>query len=350
MGQPPPGGSGEPNLSARRGRWLRGLLALCSWLYLAAAVGLWLVLREADRWWPATLLQYSPRWTAALPLVPLLPAALLLRRRSLVPLLLAGGVVAGPYMNFCVPWDRITAGEPQGMAIRVMTCNMHYRAVDPTPLDDLVAGTHPDIVTLQEWSEKNSSALMAGKGWHVHLTPRLFLASRFPLRGFAKLGPHSDNPKGNVGRFELETPAGILTLFSVHLTSPRYGLYETILDRTNGPADIQANSGRRWEQSEFLAREARRVRGPLLLAGDFNTPPESAIYRRLWAPYTDAFAAAGWGWGYTFYGSHTMVRIDHVFAGQGWRCTRCWVGPDIGSPHRPVLADLVWTGENAPAD
>jgi endonuclease/exonuclease/phosphatase (EEP) superfamily protein YafD len=350
MDQPPPAGAADPTPPARRGRWLRGLLAVCSWLYLAVAVGLWLLLREADLWWPATLLQFSPRWTAALPLAVLLPAALLLRRRSLGPLLLAGLVVAGPYMGFCVPWDRIAGDEPQGMRVRVMTCNMHYHEMDSTPLDDLVAGAHPDIVTLQEWSHRNSSAVMAGEGWHVHRTVRLFLASRFPIRGLTELGFHSDCPKGNIGRFELETPAGVVTLFSVHLASPRHGLYEVVHDRARGPADVQASSDLRWEQSEFLAGEARQVGGPRLLAGDFNTPPESAIYRRLWAPYTDAFTAAGWGWGYTFYGSRTMVRIDHIFGGKGWRCTRCWVGPDVGSLHRPVLADLVWTGENAPAD
>ena len=45
----------------------------------------------------------------------------------------------------------------------------------------------------------------------------------------------------------------------------------------------------------------------------------------------------------------TTVRIDHVLAGKGWNCVRCWVGPNVGSPHRPVLADLVWTGTSGEA-
>jgi hypothetical protein len=190
---------------------------------------------------------------------------------------------------------------------------------------------------------------MSGKDWHVQRTQRLFVASRFPIRGFTLLGNHSDKPKGNVGRFELETPAGVVTLFSVHLASPRGGIYEVVHDKEEGPEDIQENSDLRRRQSEFLAREAARTPGPLLLAGDFNTPPGGTLYA-LWEPYTDAFAAAGWGWGYTFYGGRTMVRIDHVFAGTGWRCTRSWVGPNIGSPHRTVLADIVWTGSQTPAE
>jgi endonuclease/exonuclease/phosphatase (EEP) superfamily protein YafD len=319
-------------------------------LYLAAVVALWLLLREADLWWPATLLQFSPRALVALPLALLLPAALFLRRRSLVPLLVAGLVVAWPLMNFNIPWGQFFSETPQGMGVRVMTCNMHYHATNPTPLDDLVAGTHPDIVVLQELSKDNVSALMKAPEWHVHREPGQFLASRFPIRGMTRLGTNSESPKGSVARYELETPAGVVTFFSVHLASPRHGLYEVVHDRARGRADVQASSDRRWEQSEFLAHEAAEVRGPKLLAGDFNTPPESAIYRGLWAPYTDAFTAAGWGWGYTFFGGRTMVRIDHIFAGRGWACARCWVGPDVGSPHHPVLADLVWTGDNAPRE
>jgi endonuclease/exonuclease/phosphatase (EEP) superfamily protein YafD len=345
MQQPTP--AGEPSPPARRGRRGGLLVALCSFLYLLVSVHLWFMLREGDAWWPATLLQFSPRWVAALPLAVLVPAALWLRRRALLMLLPAAVVVVGPFMDFCVPWDHLAGDEPHGMAVRVMTCNMHYaQHLDPLRLDDLVAGSHPDIVTLQEWPEDSSSALMTGKDWHVQRTPRLFLASRFPIRSFIELGVHSDSPKGNIGRFELETPAGVVALFSVHLISPRHGLYEVVHDKEEGPEDIQVNSDRRLEQSEFLASEAAAIKGPRLLAGDFNTPPSGVIYR-LWEPYTDAFSAAGWGWGYTFYGGRTMVRIDHIFASKGWRCTRCWVGPYIGSLHRPVLADLIWTGDNA---
>jgi endonuclease/exonuclease/phosphatase (EEP) superfamily protein YafD len=49
-------------------------------------------------------------------------------------------------------------------------------------------------------------------------------------------------------------------------------------------------------------------------------------------------------WSYTFFGGKTAVRIDHILAGPGWRCRRCRVGPDAGSPHRPVIADMTWVG------
>ena len=86
---------------------------------------------------------------------------------------------------------------------------------------------------------------------------------------------------------------------------------------------------------------ARRCRGPVLLAGDFNTPGESGIYREYWDDFCNAFSASGWGFGYSYYyGLRCQVRVDHILGGSGWQSRRCWIGPDVGSPHRLVLADL----------
>jgi endonuclease/exonuclease/phosphatase (EEP) superfamily protein YafD len=223
---------------------------------------------------------------------------------------------------------------------------MHYRrGLDPAPLEALVERYRPDVVALQEWDEGNHAALLEGEGWHVRRTQVMFLASRFPVRRAELLGWHSSSFRGAVMRYDLETPAGLVHFFSLHLASPRNELRETVLDAGRGADMIQTNSDLRWEQAEQLAAEAGRLSGPVVLAGDFNTPPQSALFRRLWPAYIDAFTAGGWGWGYTFYGGRTMVRIDHVLAGPGWRCGRCRVGPDIGSPHRPVIADLAWAGD-----
>jgi endonuclease/exonuclease/phosphatase (EEP) superfamily protein YafD len=291
-------------------------------------------------------LLFAPRWLCALPLLVLVPAAWLLRRNGLlVPLALAAGVIAGPVMGLCIPWRTLLSPTPSGARLRVLTCNLHgSEALAPHRLEALVQGSGSDVVALQEWPEAEASSLGTGPGWHRHATPRLFLASRFPIRRVTDLGLDSYGPRGSVSRYDLETPAGVVHFFSLHLASPREGISETVHENRKGPAEVRANIARRWQQSEFVARHADGLPGPVLLAGDFNTPPESAIFGRVWGAYADAFTAAGWGWGYTFAGGRTRVRIDHILAGKGWHCSRCWVGPQVGSPHRPVLADLIWSG------
>ena len=287
---------------------------------------------------------FGPRWVLALLPALLLPAALALRRRALRPVVPALLVAAGPVAGFCVPWDRLGSDPPAGPRLRVLTCNMHYAKVDPAPLDRLVEETRPDVVAIQEWRDSAESGVLLrdGNGWHTHRVPGLFLASRHPIRRADRLGDNSTGEQGSVMRYELDTPAGAVTVFNLHLATPRKGLGALVGFDQQGLDEIRANSELRRRQSEFVAAEAGRVPGPVLLVGDFNTPPESAIFRRVWSGYADAFSDAGWGWGYTFRTRRTAVRIDHVLVGGGGRATKCWVGPDVGSPHRPVLADLAW--------
>jgi len=316
-------------------------VAVCAWLSLVLILGLWALLQAADLWWPATLLMFSPRWLLLLPLAPLALLAAALRRRSLGPLLLTALLVLGPVMGFCVPWQRL-GPAPQGTHLRLLTCNLHYREADPGALDRLLAEARPDVVALQEWRGRRRPDPFAGGPWHVHRARGLFLASRYPIVRAERCGADSTGEKGSVMRYELDTPAGLVTLFSVHLATPRQGLLAALQETGAAPAELEAGSALRRRQSENLAQEADRVTGPVLLVGDFNTPPQSALFRQVWGRYPDAFGAAGWGWGYTFFAGTKAVRIDHVLAGPGWHCDRCWVRPDVGSPHRPVLADLTW--------
>ncbi len=321
----------------------RRRLVVLTWIYLAVAIGMWLLLYESDLWWPATLLLFGPRWVLLLPLAVLIPATL--RRPRLLPVVLAAAlVVAGPVMGLCVPWQRLLDPPPRGPHVRLLSCNMHYRRqLNPAALEALVEQARPDVVALQEWASDNHSSLLEAPPWHPHRTPVLSLASRFPILYAQTIGRHSTGGRGALIRYDLDTPAGVVHLFSLHLASPRQELRETVADAGRAQELVQSTSDTRWEQMENIANAVGAVDGPIILAGDFNTPPQSAIFRRVWPGYVDAFGSAGWGWGYTFYGGRTMVRIDHVLAGPGWRCDRCWVGPDIGSPHRPVVADLVWT-------
>jgi vancomycin resistance protein VanJ len=259
-----------------------------------------------------------------------------------------GLVVGWPLMGFNVPWPRLTGPHPTGMALRIMTLNMHYSDVDSKALEELVAAASPDVVAVQEWSGYERSGLNATPGWHVHATPRLFLASRHPIKKAVELGADSMGEHASVAQYELDTPVGVVHVFSLHTATTRLVIYDTIHENSKGPAELRANSGRRREQFAFVAGKAAECQGPVLIVGDFNTPCESAIFAEVWSSYTDAFKAAGWGWGYTFFGAKTMVRIDHVLAGKRWTCTACRVGPFVGSPHRPVMAELVWPGNNLP--
>ncbi len=321
---------------------LHALAGICCWGYLVLMLGVWLVMMWSDLWWPATLLIFAPRWVLLVPLGLLALVTLVVRPRALGLLLLSAGLIAGPIMGLCLPWRGVFQDVPPGKPFRVFTCNMHYGRGDPEPLETLVDELAPDIAAIQEWGASERSTFRTKGGWHVHESRALFVASRHPIRNVVQLGADSMDEQGAVTRYDLDTPLGVVHLFSLHLATVLHGVTDTIHDKKGGEGELEANIRRRWEQSRYIADQANEIKGPLLLVGDFNTPPQSAIFARVWDDYHDAFGWAGTGWGYTFFGSRTMVRIDHILAGKNWYCRSCRVGPHVGSPHRPVIADLVW--------
>jgi vancomycin resistance protein VanJ len=332
-----PGAVRQPE-SGRRGRktaWL-------SWLYLAALLAVWALLATvSDEWWPVTLVMFLPRWIWGVPLVVLALMAAVLRPRLLGGLLAGAVVVAWPLMGLCIPWPRPSAAEAGRFRCRVLTCNVHRR---PFGVRTAIAQVRPDIVVLQDCSQHLLGPQDFGDGdWHVQGSGQFLVASRYPIRDFTELRP-PDAPADMVVRARLETPAGLVRFYNLHLASPRQALVAVRRRGWNGGEQLQANSDFRRSQSEAITAWIGREDGPLLVAGDFNTPCDSTIYRDFWSRYANAFSEAGLGWGYTYYANRTALRIDHILAGPGWRCRDCWVGPEVGSEHRPVIADLEWLG------
>ena len=57
-----------------------------------------------DRWWLATIMMFGPRWMGLLPLAVLVPLALALRARLLLPLAATAALIVFGIMGLCVSW------------------------------------------------------------------------------------------------------------------------------------------------------------------------------------------------------------------------------------------------------
>src|SRR5258706_1563810 len=333
-------------------RWPRKTVAVACWLYLVCALSLWLFLRsEADHRWIATLILFGPRWIALTPLLILLPAALILRRRSLLALLGASGLILFPVMGLCVPWRAAIAREAttdEVPSLRVLTCNIHRTDLDAAAFAEVIASTHPDVVALQDWTSRYDAIFPATAGWYMVREDELCLVSRYRIRKIRDLGESWDvKMPGAAVCFELALPQGPVNFVNLHLASPHRAFEGALHRGSEGRLQIEQNSDVRSRQSPAVSGFVPESGAGALLAGDFNTPQESELFVRSWTPFADAFATGGFGWGYTYHARWTAVRIDHILSGRAWRCQRCWVGPDVGSPHRPLIADLEWVGATA---
>jgi len=305
-----------------------------------------------DLWWPATLLLFAPRGLLALPLFLLVPAAAALRIRAMWPLGMAALLWLFPLMGFQVPLSSPSASK--GTPLRAITLNIGQDRVSPGTLAQLVRNLDADLVMLQECPADFQAQWPAD--WHMHRAGQLVIAARYPLDVVdesRRLQPPSRWPPVNGVLVRAHLPTGPMHVACVHQTSPREGLAE-VLDRQTGVSlgragkvveNLETRSTESTALSNWLAGAAR----PLLIGGDFNMPVDSGIYRAVWARYENAFSRVGFGFGHTKFEPlgplEYGIRIDHWLSTADCQFQRCWVGPDLGSDHRPLVVD-VFCGKN----
>ena len=327
-----------PRSRARKSRgWL--LPAACV-SYLACVIAFWLITRQfGDRQWIATVLLLGPRWPFALPLLALWPWSLITRRWWPAALTaIATVIVLIPVLGLRLSLPATTDHAD----LRLLTCNVHRQQLKPEALATFIAEVHPDIVALQGWSEANYERVFANRDWNAHREGELLVASRFSIQRVTPLDLSDGTnvpagERGAAGLFEIAASSGTVTLICLHLASPHAGLG---LFSSDGGDKLAGNLDRRGYESEVVRAACQNVQGPLLLAGDFNTTDDSPIFHEHWDEFTDAFTQRGNGFGYTYLIRHTQLRIDHILARPTAEFVRCWVGPDVGSPHRPLVADV----------
>ncbi len=240
---------------------------------------------------------------------------------------------------------------------RILTYNVHScRGTDgvlsPERIAAVIAAARPDIVALQELDvgrvrtrgldQAHSIARELGMNFHFHPALRVeeesygdAILSTLPLR-LVKAGPlpgltHRPllEPRGALW-VAVELGEGtVLQVINTHLG----------LAPSERLAQVAALLGEGW-----LGHPACRGQ-PAVLLGDFNAVPRSGAYRRLAAGLRDAQCAQpGQRPRPTFPSRWPLLRIDHVFLGEGVEAQSAEVrrGPleRLASDHLPLVVEL----------
>jgi hypothetical protein len=145
---------------------------------------------------------------------------------------------------------------------------------------------------------------------------------------------HRQNVGAILGVIRVETPAGPMAIWNVHLIPPFRGLPQ-------------------WhdQQVAALVADIAGTDGPLIMAGDFNATDQSATYRAINRYLNNAHREAGWGFGFTFpappytkglpFYPGLLYRIDHIFYSDHFVAYDArTLAISAGSDHLPIMADL----------
>jgi endonuclease/exonuclease/phosphatase family metal-dependent hydrolase len=322
------------------------LLNAATWTYTAVVLAALVLIRWVGiAWWGVAVLLFMPRWLFLLPLLGLAVASGL--RRCYGQWLVQGAiglVVAGPLMGVSLPLAQVVKARPEGERVRVGTANLGLEtSVSVAALTRWVEREELDVVCFQE-GDRNShdfAAFLADR-WHVNR--RKTIASRFPIvEELSSLPEHSDTGKrypALVDRVRVSTPGGAsFVVASVHLPTLRPG-FHSLLDGDVGGLELHVAWWRQEAKRALTLLDESRA-FPLVVAGDFNMPADDSAMAALASAFRFAFEEAGWGYGYTRPASYPWMRIDHILASPEWAVIRAETGPDIGSDHRPMSAELI---------
>jgi len=269
---------------------------------------------------------YLPAWLIA-------PAAAAARRWRLFALASAIAVFHAHWA--LVPLLPHAAPATSGRPLRVASANLLMVNETPAMLAAELARFDADVYFLQELSGMWDEELERSGFWRRYPFNRRVtsedsfgsaIASRIPVRDLDVFW-NAELPQL---RGVLRWNDSDVELVSIHLLPPRTQDYTRDYHRG---AEALLDIVRRFGAQSFI------------VAGDFNSTPDSDFATRMRDLADDAWEAGGRGFGSGFTWPNGMfpvppIRLDHVFVSRDLGVLATRVGTGAGSDHRPVVADV----------
>ncbi len=139
----------------------------------------------------------------------------------------------------------------------------------------------------------------------------------------------------------------ILRVYNVHLQS--MNIDQKIFSGTQVEKELLFTSIRKYkngaiERSEQLKQILNHVKNspyPTIVCGDFNDVPYSYVYEQFKKHLKNGFEEKGNGFGFTYSGKYSFLRIDNIFASKQIKFIKFITHDSVfGSDHFPISANV----------
>jgi endonuclease/exonuclease/phosphatase family metal-dependent hydrolase len=239
------------------------------------------------------------------------------------------------------------ASEPgHAPTLRLMTYNIRAADFGLRGIIKTLRQTKADIIALQEVDrrvrrtgrvdqpQRFSRALAYHGVFRRHFRYQggdygLMLLSRYRIDRVQRLSVKYSNLK--ILQARVHTPGRPLTVFVVHFHP------------TNPLGDQKKrniNDRARMREARRVLASAIKIKGPVVIMGDFNDDTGSPPYRLMADHFQDACDKAGGWWDKTWPATFPVTRIDYIWVSPKIRIKRCRTLSSEASDHRPVVADV----------
>jgi vancomycin resistance protein VanJ len=337
--------------------WLRRLVRWATASYLAVLFLMCLAIHwHAETNILTAYCLYLPPMVAVLPLIFIALPSLWVCWRSLLAQSISVLLFIWLYMGYefrgSVPLSNITGAN----IIKVATFSAGQTG--GTKPVKFLAESNPDLVAVQDTGRH---------GFRYREDPdyqacEYLLMSRYPILSQELVHVQMETRKGRqdvavAARFVVDWPKSKLCVYSVHMPTPRdiltwYTQRGTFLHGlapfTEKHIQYKAYWQGRVEAAEKLSAIIHKETMPVVLMGDFNTPPHGETYHALLKDFTDGHRESGSGFGYTFPCStwnpfaffRPWLRLDQILASRHWRFKSHVNEVERTTQHRCIAAAL----------
>jgi endonuclease/exonuclease/phosphatase (EEP) superfamily protein YafD len=308
-----------------RGAWNYGIAAAILLLGVAT------VLAGSDHWLPALLGHFRLHMADTALVLALAVAVTRFRmpvRMGLCFSALGVWVFNTNFVDEAMPRAGLPANSGESIVLRVAFANVLASNDDYDLMVAWVRSERVDLLVASEITDRWLNALEALREelshGHNARYGDLAILSRRPM----------ERPTENLSvRFaraaaaEIGTPVGPVTIVSAHPTVPLGAERTAIRDRALAR----------------LGARAVEAQGGVIVAGDFNATPWSPPFRAMVREAGLAFGGGARRKTWPVWPNWPMwlaLPIDHVLAGRGCVVIDLRHGPDVGSDHLPVIAEI----------
>lgn len=252
------------------------------------------------------------------------------RRRGAFAVLLIGALVNGALV-LAVARPQPTPVVSQGVPLRVVSLNVHTANQEHDRVVAYLRGTEADVIVALEVDNRWARVLEGLNDRYPHRVVEarednfgIVLLSRKPfVRSQVVDLPGSEVP-------------------SIDVTLDVDGVQVPVLGTHPVPPATPAHAAERNRQLASIATWAASHAGKAVVLGDLNTTPWSPHFSRLLADGHLVRAHPRWGVVPTWMADQPWVSLmlDHVLVSPEIGVVSMEVGPDVGSDHRAIRADL----------
>lgn len=231
--------------------------------------------------------------------------------------------------GYCPAPNRAAHGQKANL--RVLQANVYDRRHDASALLALIKETSPDIILLQE----------VNREWQTLLKP---LETMYPYKAFFPRAPGGTPDLAQYWRVDSETAQSLAEsgLPAMKTTLVVNGRPICLVNAHTAAPFTTSRALRYQKQMKALTDYMRAIDTPAILSGDLNACIWSHPFQRLQKIPALVDVRQGLGilgtWP-SFFGP-LRTALDHILVSRDIKIVHAWVGPGIGSDHRPLLADL----------